>query len=125
MRFSMLALALLVAPTVLDAQDEASPRTVEVQVSSFAFAPETIHLAAGRRVTLHLVNTGRGGHNFAAPEFFAAAADVSGPVTEGKVEVGSRASVDVTLTPAAGRYRLRCTHTMHTAMGMSGEIVVE
>ncbi|HYJ52221.1 MAG TPA: cupredoxin domain-containing protein [Allosphingosinicella sp.] len=114
---------LLAAPAAAFAQQP--PRTVEVQLSSFAFAPETLHLTAGERVTLHLVNSGRGGHNFAAPEFFAAAADVSGPVTAGKVELGSHASVDVTLTPTAGHYRLRCTHTMHTAMGMSGEIVVE
>jgi plastocyanin len=119
-----LILALLIAAPAA-APSQQPPRTVEVQLSSFAFAPDPLRLAAGERVTLHLVNAGRGGHNFAAPEFFAAAADVSGPVTEGKVEVGSRASVDVTLTPTAGRYRLRCTHTMHTAMGMSGEIVVE
>ena len=34
---------------------------------------------------LHLVNTAHGGHNFAAPEFFAAASGVSGPVANGKV----------------------------------------
>ena len=122
MRILILALLLSAPASALSQQQ---PATVEVQLSSFAYAPDEIHLRAGQRVTLHLVNTGRGGHNFAAPEFFAAAADVSGPVTQGKVEVGSHASVDVTLTPAAGRYRLRCTHTLHTSMGMSGEIVVE
>ena len=122
MRDLILALA-IAAPTAVIAQPQ--PRTVEVQLSSFAFAPEEIRLAAGQPVTLHLVNSGRGGHNFSAPEFFAGATGVTGPVTDGRVEVGSRASVDVNLTPAAGRYRLRCTHTMHTAMGMSGEIVVE
>jgi plastocyanin len=122
MRKIILAL-LLAAPAAAQAQQP--PHIVEVRLSSFSYTPEEIHLAAGQPVTLHLVNTGSGGHNFAAPEFFAAAGAVSGPVVNGKVEVGSHGAVDVTLTPAAGHYRLRCTHTLHTAMGMSGEIVVE
>jgi len=76
-------------------------------------------------VVLHLVNSSRGGHNFAAPEFFSAASGVSGPVSGGKVELRGHQTVDVRVTPARGHYRLRCTHTMHTAFGMSGEIVVE
>ena len=110
---------------ILPAAALAQPRTVAVALSSFDFTPSEIRLRAGEPIVLHLVNNGRGGHNFAAPEFFAAAAVVSGPVHDGKVEVGSHASADVRLTPARGRYRLRCTHTLHTAFGMTGEIVVE
>jgi plastocyanin len=113
---------LLALPVAASAQ---APATVEVQLSSFDFTPSNIHLRAGQPVVLHLVNTGNGGHNFAAPEFFAAAAGVSGPVAGGAVEVRGHQSVDVTLTPARGSYHLRCTHTMHTAFGMRGEIVVE
>lgn len=109
----------------LPAAAQAPPRTVEVQLSSFAFAPRTLHLRAGEPVVLHLVNAGRGGHNFAAPEFFAAARGVAGPVSDGVVEVGSRGAADVRLVPAAGHYRLRCTHTLHSSFGMRGEIVVE
>ena len=47
------------------------------------------------------------------------------PVRRGAVEVGSRRSVEVRLTPARGSYRLRCTHTFHTTFGMTGEIVIE
>ena len=115
-----LILALLLAAAVQDA-----PPTVEVQLSSFDFTPGTIRLRAGQPVVLHLVNSGRGGHNFAAPEFFAAASAVSGPVRDGKVEVAGHQNAEVRLTPARGRYRLRCTHTLHTAFGMTGEIVVE
>jgi len=61
----------------------------------------------------------------AAADFFAAAGGVSGPVTNGKVEVAGHQSVGVRLTPARGRYRLRCTHTLHTTFGMTGEILVE
>lgn len=119
---ALVAFAVLLAAPAL-AQD--APQRVEVQLSSFDFTPATIRLAAGRPVVLHLVNSGDGGHNFAAPEFFAAARDVSGPVERGRVEVGGRQSVDVALTPARGTYRLRCTHALHTAFGMTGEIVVE
>ena len=113
-------LALILAAVVQD-----GPRRVEVQMSSFDFTPSTIRLRAGEPVVLHLVNSGSGGHNFAAREFFAAAADVSGPVENGTVEVSGRQSVEVRLTPRRGTYRLRCTHTLHSAFGMRGEIVVE
>ena len=116
-------LALLALPTVTAAQPSA--RTVEISLSNFDFTPSTIRLRAGEPVVLHLVNTAHGGHNFAAPEFFAAASGVSGPVTDGKVELHGEQSVDVHVTPARGHYHLRCTHTMHTAFGMSGEIEVE
>lgn len=109
----------------LPAAAPAQPRTVEVQLSSFDFTPSTIHLAAGRPVVLHLVNTGGGGHNFAAPQFFAAARGVTGPVRDGRVELAGHRSVDIILTPARGSYRLRCTHTLHATFGMTGRIIVE
>jgi len=116
-------LAFLALPAVTAAQPAAT--SVEIRLSNFDFTPSTIRLRAGQPVVLHLVNTAHGGHNFAAPEFFAAASGVSGPVTQGKVEVHGNQSVDVHVTPARGHYHLRCTHTMHTAFGMSGEIEVE
>jgi len=116
---------LLAALLALPAAASAQPRTVEVRLSSFDFTPATIHLPAGRPVVLHLVNSGGGGHNFAAPEFFAAARTVSGAVRDGRVEMAGHQSVDITLTPARGSYRLRCTHTLHATFGMTGRIVVE
>jgi len=114
---------LLFLPPALPAQPSA--RTVEVQLSNFDFAPNAIRLRAGEPIVLRLVNSGRGGHDFAAAEFFAAAAGVSGPVSEGRVEVPGRQSAEVRLTPARGRYRLRCTHMLHSTFGMTGEIIVE
>ena len=76
-------------------------------------------------MVLRLVNDGGGGHNFSAPEFFAAASNVSGPVRRGAVEVPGRRSVDIRLTAARGTYRLKCTHTLHSTFGMSGRITVE
>jgi len=120
---ALVSVCLLFLPAAVAAQP--APRTVEVRLSSFDFTPNEIRLRAGEPVILHLVNSGRGGHNFSAPQFFAAARGVSGPVSRGAVEVGSHGSADVRLTPAAGRYRLRCTHSLHTAFGMTGNITVE
>ena len=125
MRNSLLALALAL-PVAALAQN--GPPVVEVRLSSFDFDPATIRLRAGQPIVLRLTNTGSGGHNFAAPQFFAAAAIVEGqgvPIRDGAIEVGSRQTVSVRLTPARGTYRLRCTHTMHSMFGMRGEIVVE
>ena len=123
MRNWLFALAFTLPTTAL-AQE--AP-VVEVQLSSFDFTPAEVHLHAGQPVVLRLTNTSSGGHNFAAPEFFAAAAVVGGQsaIHDGTIEVGSNQSVSVRLTPARGTYRLRCTHTMHTMFGMRGSIVVE
>ncbi|HST35726.1 MAG TPA: cupredoxin domain-containing protein [Allosphingosinicella sp.] len=116
-------LALLLATPAAAAQE--APRSVEIRLSNFDFTPSAIHLSAGQPVVLRLVNTAGGGHNFTAPEFFAAAREVHGPVQRGRIEVAGHQSVDIRLTPARGSYRLRCTHTLHTSFGMTGRIVVE
>jgi plastocyanin len=123
MRAALFALAML-APSPAFAQD-AAPQTVEVRLSNFSFTPRVIALTAGRPIILHLVNSGGGGHNFSAPQFFAASTGVSGPVNEGTVEVRGHQSVDIRLTPSRGSYRLRCGHTMHATLGMTGTITVE
>jgi plastocyanin len=123
MRAALCAL-LLFAPAAISAQEAPAPRVVEVRLSNFDFSPSAITLPAGRPVVLRLVNTGGGGHNFSAPQFFAAAAHVSGPVRRGTVEVPGRQSVEIRLTPARGTYRLKCTHTLHSAFGMNGQIMV-
>jgi len=99
-----------------------------VELSSFDFTPKKLHLRAGQPVALVLANLASGGHDFAAPEFFAAAriepADAA-LVTEGEVEVPGKSTRTVHLVPAAGTYKLTCTHTMHAMFGMKGTIVVE
>ena len=62
-----------------------------------------------------------------APEFFAAAKIAPASqalVHDGKVEVPKHSALDVTLTPAAGQYSLKCTHMLHSSFGMNGTIVV-
>ena len=125
MRALFLLPLILSAPVTAAVQEGDHARTVEVRLSSFDFAPSKIRLRAGEPIVLHLVNTGNGGHNFAAPQFFAAARGVSGPIRSGRIEVAGHQSVDVRATPARGTYRLKCTHTLHSTLGMTGSIVVE
>jgi uncharacterized cupredoxin-like copper-binding protein len=85
-------------------------------------------LHAGQPVVLHLVNASSGGHNFSAPEFFAASAiraQDQGLVTKGTIELGGHQTRDIALVPRAGAYKLRCTHMMHSSFGMKGEITVD
>lgn len=99
-----------------------------VELSNFDFAPKELHLQAGQPVTLVLANVASGGHDFSAPEFFAAAriepADAA-LVDEGEVDVPARETRTIHLVPAAGTYKLTCTHTMHAMFGMKGTIVVD
>jgi plastocyanin len=121
-------LAALQIPFAPLAAQPASPEVVTVQLSNFKFSPSELALQHGHAYRLHLVNAASGGHDFSAPEFFAASlvalADRA-KVAGGKVRLAGRQSVDVTLTPqAAGSYRLTCTHFLHSGMGMKGHIVV-
>jgi len=116
----------LAAATPATAQPQ-RPAVVSVTLSNFKFQPQALQLRAGVPTVLHLVNTAGGGHNFTAPEFFAAARVAPSSqayVRQGKVEIPKHSAVDVLLTPAAGQYRLKCTHTLHSAFGMKGVIVV-
>ncbi len=126
MRLLLPVLLALAAPAAAQT-DWSHARAVEVRLSNFDFTPAEIHLPADQPVVLRLTNTANGGHNFAAPEFFAAASVAGGGarIERGRIEVPEGRSVEVRLVPARGRYPLRCTHTLHTTFGMRGEIVVE
>ena len=123
-----LLLAPLFLATLAAAPPQVAPPTTEVRLSNFDFSPREIRLRAGEPVVLRLINTSKGGHDFSAPAFFAAARIAPGQqmaINEGTIEVRPRQSVSVRLVPARGSYRLRCTHTLHSAFGMRGRIVVE
>ena len=127
---SGMALLIAVAATpIQDASWNDAPR-IEVALANFKFAPATITLHHGQRYVLHLANQASGGHDFAAPDFFAAATvspEDRGKIAKGRVALGGGDSVDLRLTAPAsrGRYLLRCTHFMHAAFGMKGAIVVD
>jgi uncharacterized cupredoxin-like copper-binding protein len=118
------------AMTPASAQEPAGSDNAEqrIELSNFDFTPRQIHLRAGQPTTLVLANTASGGHDFAAPEFFAAArldpADAA-LAESGEIEVPGKTTRTVHLVPAAGTYKLTCTHTLHAAFGMKGTIVVD
>jgi plastocyanin len=125
---SLLALASIALVAAASASAQAPlPAAVTVTMENFRFEPNAIQLKAGAPTILHLVNTAAGGHSFSAPQFFASAklAPASRAlVHDGTVDIPKHSAVDITLTPAAGQYPLKCTHTLHAAFGMKGAIVV-
>ena len=116
---------LLIAASAAPTQ---APSTIEVHLSNFKFTPSTIVLRQGQPYVLRLVNDSGGGHDFTAREFFASATVAPGDralVEEGEVELSGRQVREVHLTATrSGSYKLRCTHSFHKALGMSGRIVV-
>jgi uncharacterized cupredoxin-like copper-binding protein len=128
-RAIVLAISILATTSALaQVPDWSRASQVTVTLSSFAFDPDSIHLHAGQPVVLHLVNEAGGGHNFSAPEFFAVATvrpQDQALLRKGAIEVAGHGTRDVALVPRAGTYKLRCTHTLHTAFGMTGQIVVD
>lgn len=132
MRKSIVCLALVMtlqAPLSALPAQAPGPETVTVTLSSFKFTPNEIALQHGRTYRLHLVNASGGGHDFTAPDFFAASAIAPADralVTDGKVRLSGKATVDVLVTPEKpGVYALRCSHFMHSSMGMSGHLTVQ
>jgi plastocyanin len=118
MRIRRLLITAVAVPFTVSA---GPPQRVDIVLSNFKFAPETTRLKAGQPVTLHFINEGSGGHNFSAPELLSGVAGVKG----GKIELGKGETRDVTITPRAGTYAVRCTHFLHTSFGMKGAIIVE
>jgi uncharacterized cupredoxin-like copper-binding protein len=98
-----------------------------VTLSNFAFTPDHIVLRAGQPVRLHLVNVTSGGHDFSAPQLFAASSIDAGARTlhAGAVEVPPHGAVDLALTPLRpGQYDVVCTHPLHELFGMTGRVDV-
>lgn len=125
------AFFLAVPLAVLAAQPVTSqaPAVVNVQLSSFKFTPKTIVLDRGRSYVLRLYNASKDGHNFVAPTFFSASQIAPADrrmVREGEVEVhpGMVHAIRLTAPAVPGRYKVKCTHTFHKLLGMSGAIIV-
>ena len=127
MRYAFL-LAVPIAVVGAQPATPQAPAVVNVQLSNFKFTPRNIVLDHGRPYVLRLFNASSGGHDFAAPAFFAASSIAPSDrrwEAEGEVEVPPGQVREIRLTaPAAGRYKLKCTHTFHKTLGMSGRIIV-
>ncbi len=129
MKLYPLAFLASLAVAAAGAQAQPAPQTINVSLTNYAFSPSTITLKAGTTYRLHLSDDAGKGHDFSAPEFFAASAvapEDQAKVKDGGVDLDGGESADITVTPQKpGTYRLTCTHFMHSMMGMTGQIVVQ
>jgi len=124
---SRLIAAAAALPLILLAPGAAAQPAAQltIQVWSFGFAPQPIHLRAGQPVTLTFVNRSGSSHDFVAHSFFANSRIVSGSAADGEIDLPGHATRSVTLVPRAGRYNAHCSHFLHKQMGMVDVIVVD
>lgn len=130
----MLSLPFLLALAGATAQPPARPAprpparpVVMVQLDSFDFSPNQVHMRAGQQVLLRLFNESGRRHSFSSPFFFSRAAIAPGQpqAINGEIEVPSHGRIEILLTPVRGTYELECTHSGHAMLGMEGQIVVD
>ncbi|HEY1411351.1 MAG TPA: cupredoxin domain-containing protein [Rhodopila sp.] len=134
MRIIVGTLALALAAYIIPASGQqpapasvnAAPVTT-VRLSNFAFDPDHLRFKAGTPVRLRLTNESGGGHDFSAPEFFAASGFPPGSAApaNGEIAVPSHQTVEIVVVPrTAGTYHVECTHFLHSLFGMHGTIEV-
>ena len=110
----------------LAASASAAPTPIQhVELRSYAYNPAPIHLKAGQPVTLHFMNQAGKSHDFTARRFFAASKILSGSAPNGEVELKPGTTAAITLIPAAGKYKVHCSHPFHKQLGMRAKIIVE
>ena len=114
------AIALLLA-----APASTQPASFVIQVWSFGFAPQPIHLHAGQPVTLTFANQSGSSHDFTAKGFFDHARITAGAAPDGEIELRPHETKTITLVPGAGTYQAHCSHFLHKQMGMNDMIVVD
>lgn len=125
----MIGKALLLAFASLSlATPVQAPETIAVTLTNFRYTPQTITLQHGRPYVLRFTNGAKGGHDFVAKQFFAAAViapEDRAKLAKGGIEVPRGETIELRLTaPPAGRYDVHCSHFLHSTFGMKGEIIV-
>jgi len=122
------------AVQIADAADWDAVQTVQIELSEFSYAPETLKFRKGRPYALALSNTGSIAHRFMARGFFRAIA-VRGIVYE-DAEAGYPTIEAVSLEPQEtktlyfvpvirGNYYLSCDRPLHATLGMVGRLAIE
>lgn len=130
MKIGQNLVAAIIVSFVLSGSASAQTATpLNISLTNYAFTPSAINLKAGTTYRMHFTNDGSKGHNFNAPQFFAASQIARGDeskIDDGSVELDPGQAVDITLTPnRAGTYSLDCTHFLHSMLGMHGNITVQ
>lgn len=143
--FATAAIVMTSCGTVAGSPDAAiGARTVQIQMSDFAFMPTTITLKPGERVTFSFQNVGTVEHEFMAgmgamagqgymQDWLAmarleplASPHPSGHTGEG-VRVAPRGSATLTIVapPQVGEFEFGCFIEGHHERGMSGKLIVD
>ena len=128
--FSALVLIGLVAIAQADKAssiDWSKAQTVELRMIEYQFIPDQLTLRHGQPYRLHLVNAGKEGHDFTAPEFFQSAiVQDPGAFNDSRFSVflQPQQMIDIYLIAQnAGLFAPRCAD--HDWAGMTATIVVE
>jgi plastocyanin len=91
-------------------KDTAAPASAEIAATDFAFQPASLRGAAGQKLKLTIVNSGKAKHNFT----------IASASLDRDIEPGARLEVEVTF-PASGGLAFQCKY--HAARGMAGELL--
>jgi uncharacterized cupredoxin-like copper-binding protein len=128
--FSALVLTGLVAIAQADTVssiDWSKAQTVELRMIEYQFISDQLTLRHGQPYRLHLVNAGKEGHDFTAPEFFQSAiVQDTGAFNDSRSSVflQPQQMIDIYLIAQnAGLFAPRCAD--HDWAGMTATIVVE
>jgi plastocyanin len=125
----LLATLLSAAAVPASAQDWQAAHGLSVELSNFKFTPSELRLKRGTPYRIHFSNISSGGHDYVAKEFFDEATidpEDKAKLSRGGIDLDRGQSIDIRLIAnRAGSYKSRCTHFMHSMMGMSGTVVVD
>ena len=107
--------------------DWSKAQRVEIRMTEYEFVPDQLTLRHGEPYRLHLVNAGKEGHDFTAPDFFRSAIvrDTGAfNETRSSVFLQPQQTVDIYLVVQnPGLFAPRCAD--HDWAGMTATIVVE
>ncbi len=107
--------------------ERANAQRVDITMVDYEFVPEEVRLRRDVTYRLHLVNAGREGHDFTAPDFFGAvevkeATGLNESKTSVFVHPGQTADVYL-VARRPGLFELHCAD--HDWAGMTATILVE
>jgi plastocyanin len=108
------------------AVDWSGAQRVDVRMTEYEFIPSVLRVRHGTPYQLHLVNTGKEGHDFTAPDFFAAVEVKDRVAFNGGKSIylrpGEAADIYF-IAPTAGLFAPRCAD--HDWAGMTATIIVD
>src|SRR5437588_5403056 len=121
------ALSIRLQADTASAIDWSKAQTVEIRMTEYRFIPDRLTLRHGQPYRLHLVNVGKEGHDFTAPDFFQSAiVEHTGACNDSRSSVflQPQQTTDIYLVAQnAGLFASRCAD--HDWAGMTATIVVE